>query len=34
MEKYDVTKSPTLIINNNSTVIEPIRIENVEKHLF
>ncbi|MDD5700083.1 MAG: hypothetical protein PHH00_02735 [Candidatus Nanoarchaeia archaeon] len=34
MEKYDVTESPTLIINSNSTVTEPIRIENVENHLF
>lgn len=33
-EKYNVEESPTLVINNNSTVSEPIRIEDVEKHLF
>ncbi|HTZ42210.1 MAG TPA: hypothetical protein VMC07_03325 [Candidatus Omnitrophota bacterium] len=34
LQKYNVTQSPTLIINGNATVTEPIRIENVQKYLF
>jgi len=34
VEKYKVKSSPSLIINENSTIIEPIRIENVEKFLI